>query len=1200
MAAQRLPEGQIVPQAKPVSAFIEPQQTNIAQPNAPAKLGQALSINTINTGSTPNVSGSYDGLARQLADFNRNLIPALSSMGLAYAKGQIDDGERAAREQVLKGLANNDAAMENAALDRAATNRQLAQRDPQAGGLMAILNPYQQIGYERGMSKAAGQEAAIGLQSYIAKNLTDPGYTDPDQGYSKLVQLQAEYTAQLSEKYGVKLGSPGFQRYTLPEIEKAQDRVLQQHAADRKNYFDTAAVQQAATQVESIYRNAKQLGTVDVNGITYTRSADPLRFEEMVRFKANSAIQNTVLNASLPGEASARSENIYKILAKTANYEVDDQFKSFIDSIESNQYVLDENGKAVVHPGTGQPMRRRWGEVFKGEAIDIEMKYEKAGMERRRETMVESADGFRDNLLAIASSHDPGPDQQKAINDYVMKWWQENGRAAGISLSELQKIRTEVVKLDDDIYQEGQDPNVAGNFFTQLNSTYGADFNAAAQRQQLNDAAAQILDRKEREQFLREGSAQIASREKEMASFAGYNTARNDVIKRAVDSNLGQFYDQSLAGDDPAVKANIDASKTRQMSAFTQRANDLIASEEARLKRRLTDSEVRQLTTAAIYGDPDRKIPAYGAGPGGAKQKEYLFPGSDRTDAPGVANVYDDPALKKTYGLTELQQLQPRKRLQSYRTSPILTKDATLQAWGFVQKGKALPRMLDLAVRDSGAPSAGAFVLAQMDLWKRQLSRTGASKADLQKFDPPKDLRDRVLKNGQRVSAAGNNVSATVAMAPRLPSLSQVGNWAMNALTGSAPAVAAEMPTAMPSSSISARPTGGGAPAPAARSAVVSAPASSGVAPAAPVLPAPVGGGGGGTLVATAPRPAAAALAPAGGGERRPVGQLKPTGVGGWMQDEAGNLFSSSAPLPAWAGTGPRMLATRVPMEFGPGPGGGGGGSFEKPSSVVYERSNGQPGVDLYFESKRFPAVLPGVVKDVSRQGGPGSGYGNYVVVESTDPLTGRKVDVLYAHLADGVAVRPGQRVNAGQILGRQGGTGRVVSQDGTIASIDFLEPAPAGSKSMTPYSGFDRLRRHVVSTLQSGGSAGGGGGAPVAGTPAGYLKRLAYLETRIRNIPNAEGSPGRGYFQAFPAFSSEAIAASGGIDPRDGNYNRSAQATWAWIQKHRPKAAEAIRRGDYDTADRILRPTWPSLPGGSQAQPDQVQREARRYLGRS
>ena len=140
-----------------------------------------------------------------------------------------------------------------------------------------------------------------------------------------------------------------------------------------------------------------------------------------------------------------------------------------------------------------------------------------------------------------------------------------------------------------------------------------------------------------------------------------------------------------------------------------------------------------------------------------------------------------------------------------------------------------------------------------------------------------------------------------------------------------------------------------------------------------------------------------------------------------------------------------------------------GSASFERPSSVVFETASGQPGVDLYFESKRFPAVLDGVVKDISRE----SGYGNYVVIESADPRTGQKVDVLYGHLADGISLRPGQRINAGDVIGIQGGTGNVRSVTGTIASIDFLAPAPRGSKSMAPYPDYDNLRRYVVTQLQ-------------------------------------------------------------------------------------------------------------------------------------
>lgn len=131
---------------------------------------------------------------------------------------------------------------------------------------------------------------------------------------------------------------------------------------------------------------------------------------------------------------------------------------------------------------------------------------------------------------------------------------------------------------------------------------------------------------------------------------------------------------------------------------------------------------------------------------------------------------------------------------------------------------------------------------------------------------------------------------------------------------------------------------------------------------------------------------------------------------------------------------------------------------------------------------------------------------------------------------------------------------------------------------------------------FRGGGSASGGGA--VSGNPAAYLKRLSYLETRLRNVPNAQGSGAMGYFQAMGPFTQEAIAASGGISPRDANYGRASQATWAWIQKHNPRAASAIKAGRYDEADRLLRNTWPSLPGGSQAQSDDVQRQARRYLG--
>jgi hypothetical protein len=143
--------------------------------------------------------------------------------------------------------------------------------------------------------------------------------------------------------------------------------------------------------------------------------------------------------------------------------------------------------------------------------------------------------------------------------------------------------------------------------------------------------------------------------------------------------------------------------------------------------------------------------------------------------------------------------------------------------------------------------------------------------------------------------------------------------------------------------------------------------------------------------------------------------------------------------------------------------------------SINFENANGQPGFDLWFADKRFAALLPGTVKKIGQQGSRGRGYGNYVIVESTDPKTGDKIDVLYGHLADGgIKVKEGQQIVPGMEIGTQGGTGRVISSDGTIASVDFLAPAAKESKSMKPYKRFQELRRELAEQINKGGISAG------------------------------------------------------------------------------------------------------------------------------
>jgi hypothetical protein len=96
------------------------------------------------------------------------------------------------------------------------------------------------------------------------------------------------------------------------------------------------------------------------------------------------------------------------------------------------------------------------------------------------------------------------------------------------------------------------------------------------------------------------------------------------------------------------------------------------------------------------------------------------------------------------------------------------------------------------------------------------------------------------------------------------------------------------------------------------------------------------------------------------------------------------------------------------------------------------------------------------------------------------------------------------------------------------------------------------------------------------------FLKGLSGLESPLGD--SSKTSSARGYFQFLSGTAQKAMGA-GIADPREGTYDQQAAATWAYIKRFYPKAAEAIERGDFAGAIPMLNKEWPSLPGGSQQQ---------------
>lgn len=135
--------------------------------------------------------------------------------------------------------------------------------------------------------------------------------------------------------------------------------------------------------------------------------------------------------------------------------------------------------------------------------------------------------------------------------------------------------------------------------------------------------------------------------------------------------------------------------------------------------------------------------------------------------------------------------------------------------------------------------------------------------------------------------------------------------------------------------------------------------------------------------------------------------------------------------------------------------------------SIIRESPGSQTkGVDIVHAGGFFPAYFSGVVKSSGedfRNGGT-VGFGYYTVIEHRDPATGMKFDGLYSHLAEPSPLKPGQMVSAGQIVGKQGSTGRTVPTGTKVSSFDALKAQDdPNSKDMTPYQYADALVTAII-----------------------------------------------------------------------------------------------------------------------------------------
>jgi hypothetical protein len=799
-------DNQIQPVARPVQAFIEPVRVSVAEPMRPAQLPAMRQPGVVQQGGTPNVQGvnAFETLAGNLEAFNRQLTPVLQSIGLQYADNQMRQGEAVARAAALKGLAQNDAAMENAELNRAAANRSLAKKDPQAAGIMALLNPYRQVGYERGLAKVAGGEVAIGLPEAIRQRISEIDYLAPDQGQGQVRRIADEYSTKLMTNYGLTAESPAFQRYVAPEIEKAREKVGLQIAKDRQEYLDAKAVESTAAQMRNTYLAAMSSKTVEYNGATYALTENPQQaamFNSALKNLLQGQLDRATQGGALPGDGRKRQKEIFKTLDKLG-WGSNDGLRRMIGSLESTDAVLDEKGKPIIDPATGKPARLVLSSVYMDEDLEIRFRLgaaRRAEAKGMREDMLEGANGFETYIWNKTSGIPPGPERAAARDSAIAEYWNKNKDAiarAGISMPELVKRAAAAGNLDSSLrFEDRPDPDFLERELAALAQRRGDKWNAKAEYEKGEMIAQHYRwDPSEANKARARWNEAVRAYDKDNTNMAPYKEARDAVINQTVNQGLNTYYGPS----DRKNQGDRSASRSRQWQAYGPHVNAVLMQEEGKKGSRLTDAEVRRYTLEALT--------KYGSGPNGAEQKAYLFPGSKYTNVPGVTPktkmgaaagemgpfrggpgpTKPTPYSGKVYEINGLDNIPDRKvLLRQYEKVPVLSAPALNQLIEAAAQGKPWPKAFEKAWRDSGAQNGGQFILKQIEKYQDNEGNPI--------FNLPPELQQKLLKRAAADAGAGDYVIGLRATQQQYPNLAILTGAALDLVTGARPASAAVM-----------------------------------------------------------------------------------------------------------------------------------------------------------------------------------------------------------------------------------------------------------------------------------------------------------------------------------------------------------------------------------------------------------------------
>ena len=761
----QLQPGQINPQAQPVSTFVQPGRKDTIKAAKPDLLPQVGQISTVGTNGVGNVAGenSFQRLASDLKNFNPQLMKAAETAGLQYVDWRMDVGEAQAMEEVQRGLAQIDEQAEVSQNARAADNRRVSAIDPQAGWLMRTLDPYQQMGYERGKVKMAGQQVQLGLPSYVQQmsGQIDPStgqpyvdYSAPDMGMSGVQKLQAQYQLELEAKFGIGSSSPGYQKYFAPNLLRAQSRVSEQVLDDRTTYFESQIKPQAITTTQNALATAStRLETIvrtDGSQVPYmivmpdgTASVNP----EWIRGRAwqvSQAFKDTIARAPL-GMSAEISQELYEKLAA--------------------QYPEGSLQRRILNAMTG-PDGKSFSDRFGYLSRDASLTYTKdqAQLQTNSDKLLDRQ--YEDVLRIQLNGGMPANAAADAAIESINIGRQNTGQPP-LSAAQEARLRANGVRQLDEISPQaagvgqGQtvptDPRAATVLLRRLESQDPFEIDVPTAQAELRAIAPYVT--KEYQADLEKVSARLDQARTAQKERSEWVPKYGSTLTKRIDTLLGvdelDLYGTDLSNATDLITAEVQ-------SQMTDKLQSLRSEQQEPLTQTQVDQAFREvwMPFQKQVLDGEFKVPG------------YMDEASSNNAGPKPLAAEPGQPVLTGYNLNQLDSMPRRSvSLRNYRDTqqgPVLSADALINVIQAAASGQKENPAFTKAWRQAKAPNAWAFIQSQLVFYPRLGNGKGWSNEDLQRAK--QDLLSFAVRDANRY--------ATTQMLEYSPALARLSNWA--------------------------------------------------------------------------------------------------------------------------------------------------------------------------------------------------------------------------------------------------------------------------------------------------------------------------------------------------------------------------------------------------------------------------------------